>query len=220
MRPNGVSYFFYRNILCSISFQLQQRNVVFTIWCVVVFEGTEITGAFILNFLRYLQTYRHLWADCLRQCGIFNISQLCRPSRPLTGIALLYFNLLYFTLLYERPSLILVSALNCHCALLFFIKTTHSHSAVSWDRPRVNGNSMSATLGNRPALPGASRDTSDSEQLGTIIWLAPLVGYCCLRCSAVTQQLHSQGSGHSFRYSKIKERDIENKVLTKFIIII
>jgi hypothetical protein len=26
-----------------------------------------------------------------RQCGILNISQLCRPPRPVTGIALLYF---------------------------------------------------------------------------------------------------------------------------------
>jgi hypothetical protein len=26
-----------------------------------------------------------------RQCGILNISQPCRPPRPVTGIALLYF---------------------------------------------------------------------------------------------------------------------------------
>jgi hypothetical protein len=37
-----------------------------------------------------------------KQCGILNISQPYRPSRSLTGIALLYFTFLYFDLVPRR----------------------------------------------------------------------------------------------------------------------
>jgi hypothetical protein len=45
--------------------------------------GVKLAGA-------YGWPHLHLWADCLEECGIFDVSRLYRPLWSVTGIASLY----------------------------------------------------------------------------------------------------------------------------------
>jgi hypothetical protein len=91
-----------------------------------------------------------------RQCGILNISQSYRPTRPVTGIALLYFLLYYMglqshrntplTLIFENHNVMsLLLRINCYSC----VGQCADHSVISGHVASTRGGRSDGTVRSR-----------------------------------------------------------------------